>query len=388
MKYNFDILIDRRETNALKWNVNKNELPMWVADMDFQVAPEILEAIQKRVEHGIFGYSIIPDKWYEAIIYWWKKRHDLGLQKQWLIFCTGVIPAISSIIRKLTTVGENVLVQTPVYNNFFNSIINNGRQVLENKLKYDGETYSIDFDDLENKLSNPQTTMMLLCNPHNPIGKIWSKEVLEKIGELCYKYNVIVLSDEIHCDITKPKHNYVPFISVSEKCKQNSITCVAPTKTFNLAGLQTSAVIIPNENLRHKVNRALNTDEVAEPNAFAMEAAIAAFTQGEVWLDELCEYLDKNKQFATEFVKKEIPNIKIVPSDATYLLWVDCSSVSSNAVDLAQYIRSHTGLYVSAGNQYRGNGNYFLRVNIACPRVTLQDGLERLKDGIIKYKQV
>lgn len=388
MKYNFDILIDRRETNSLKWNVNKNELPMWVADMDFQVAPEILEAIQKRVEHGIFGYSIIPDKWYEAIIYWWKKRHDLDLQKQGLIFCTGVIPAISSIIRKLTTVGENILVQTPVYNNFFNSIINNGRQVLENKLKYDGETYSIDFDDLENKLSNPQTTMMLLCNPHNPIGKIWSKEVLEKIGELCYKYNVIVLSDEIHCDITKPKHNYVPFISVSEKCKQNSITCIAPTKTFNLAGLQTSAVIIPNENLRHKVNRALNTDEVAEPNAFAIEAAIAAFTQGEVWLDELCEYLDKNKQFATEFVKKEIPNIKIVPSDATYLLWVDCSSVSSNAVDLAQYIRNHTGLYVSAGNQYWGNGNYFLRVNIACPRVTLQDGLERLKDGIIKYKQV
>lgn len=203
MKYNFDMIIERRGTNSLKWNVNDNELPMWVADMDFQTAPEILEAIQKRVQHGIFGYSIIPDKWYEAIVYWWEKRYNLTLQKQWIIFCTGVIPSISSIIRKLTTVGENILVQTPVYNNFFNSIINNGRQVLENKLKYDGETYSIDFEDLENKLSNPQTTMMLLCNPHNPIGKIWSKETLEKIGELCYKYNVIVLSDEIHCGATR-----------------------------------------------------------------------------------------------------------------------------------------------------------------------------------------
>lgn len=386
MKYNFDMLIERRGTNSLKWNVNDNELPMWVADMDFQTAPEILEAIQKRVQHGIFGYSIIPDKWYEAIIYWWEKRHNLTLQKQWIIFCTGVIPAISSIIRKLTTVGENILVQTPVYNNFFNSIINNGRQVLENKLKYDGETYSIDFEDLENKLSNPQTTMMLLCNPHNPIGKIWSKETLEKIGELCYKYNVLVLSDEIHCDITKPGHNYTPFISVSEKCKQNSITCAAPTKTFNLAGLQTSAVIIPNDNLKHRVNRALNTDEIAEPNAFAIEAAIAAFTQGEEWLDELCEYLDKNKQLATDFVKKEVPKIKITPSNATYLLWVDCSDISSNAADLAQYIRKHTGLYVSAGNQYRGNGNYFLRINIACPQLPLQDGLERLKNSIMQYK--
>lgn len=387
MQYNFDIPVNRRDTNSLKWNVKENELPMWVADMDFQTAPEIQTAIQKRVEHGVFGYSIIPDKWYQAIIDWWKRKHTFSIEKEWLTFCAGVVPAVSSIIRKLTTVGENILVQTPVYSIFFNSIINNGRIALENPLIYQEERYEIDFEDLEKKLSNPQTSMMILCNPHNPIGKIWTKEELEKIGELCWKYHVVVISDEIHCDIIKPGNHYIPFASVSEKCKQNSITCIAPTKAFNLAGLQTAAIIVPNENLRNKVNRGINTDEIAEPNSFAIEATIAAFTQGEEWLNELCKYLQKNKQYIEEFLKKEIPTIKLVPSEATYLVWIDCSKVLGDAAELAQFIRKHTGLFVSAGEQYRGNGTYFLRMNIACPYRILQDGLQRMKNGILEYEK-
>lgn len=383
-QYDFNTVVDRRNTNSLKWSVGEKELPMWVADMDFQTAPEIVSAIKKRAEAGIYGYCIVSDKWYEAIIQWWKKRHNFTIEKEALLFCTGVVPAISSIVRKMTTVGENILVQTPVYNIFFNSIVNNGRNVLENKLLYDGTEYQIDFEDLENKLKNPQTTMMILCNPHNPIGKIWDRETLKKIGELCLKYHVLVVSDEIHCDLTEPGYEYVPFASVSEECKQNSITCLAPTKAFNLAGIQTAAVLVSEENLRCKVNRALNTDEVAEPNAFAIETAIAAFEFGEDWLDELRKYLWENKRYAEEFLQKEIPVIKIVQSHATYLLWIDCRKVSGNSTEIQHFIRSKTGLYLSDGNEYK-NGNGFLRMNIACPRCILKDGLNRLKESITDY---
>jgi len=260
MRYDFDTVINRRNTNSLKWNVKENELPMWVADMDFQTAPEIQAALMRRAEHGVFGYSAVPDEWYEAITGWWNKRHHFVIENQWLMFVTGVVPAISSAVRKLTTPGENVLVQTPVYNIFFNSIINNGRNVLESPLLYDGEQYSIDFADLEEKLESPQTTMMILCNPHNPVGKIWNKETLERIGTLCRKHHVIVLSDEIHCDLTAPGREYIPFASVSQDCRENSVTCIAPTKTFNLAGLQTAAIVVPGEALRNKMHRAINTD--------------------------------------------------------------------------------------------------------------------------------
>jgi cystathionine beta-lyase len=362
--------------------VAENELPMWVADMDFKTAPEIQNVIIERAKHGVFGYSIIPDEWYQAYMNWWKKRHSFEIQKDWLIFCTGVVPAISSIVRKLTTPAEKVLIQTPVYNIFFNSIINNGRQVLESPLKYDGEKYQIDFEDLEEKLSDSQTALMILCNPHNPVGKIWNREELQRIGELCYKYHVIVISDEIHCDLTAPRCNYNSFASVSEKCRENSVTCVAPTKAFNLAGLQTAAVIVPNEILRHKVWRGLNTDEVAEPNAFAVDAAIAAFTQGEKWLDELREYIFANNKVATEFIKSEVLGIKVVQSEATYLMWLDCSDITDCATELANFLREKTGLYLSEGGQYGKAGDRFLRMNIACPRKVLLDGLERLKRGV------
>ncbi len=385
MVFDFDQPVDRRDSGSLKWDVEPNELPMWVADMDFPTAPCIRAALQRRLDHGVFGYSIVPDAWGDAYVDWWDQRHHFRMDPEWLIFTTGVVPAISSAVRKFTTPGENVLIQTPVYNIFFNSILNNGRRALECPLRYEDGAYSIDFERLERDLSNPQTTMMILCNPHNPVGRIWTRKELAKIGELAAKHHVIVLSDEIHCDITDPGKEYVPFASVSEECRENSITCIAPTKCFNIAGLQTAAVSVPNPYLRHKMWRALNTDEVAEGNAFAVDAAIAAFTKGGEWLDQLRDYIQANKQTVAAFLEQHLPEITLVRSEATYLMWMDCGRICEDASVLADIIREKTGLVLSAGGQYGRTGTSFLRMNIACPARRLAEGLVRLRTGIYAY---
>lgn len=385
MKYDFDKVVDRRGTGSLKWDVPERELPMWVADMDFQAAPEIREALRERVEHGVFGYSVLPDAWYDAYQSWWSRKHHWKIEKDWLIFSTGVVPTLSSVVRKLTTVGENVLIQTPVYNIFFNSILNNGRNVLESSLVYDGFEYTMDFEDLERKLALPQTTLMILCNPQNPVGKIWDRETLARVGELCARHHVVVVSDEIHCDLTDPGTEYVPFASVSEICKNNSVTCIAPTKAFNIAGLQTSAVVVPNPVLRHKVNRGLNTDEVAEPNVFATVGAIAAFEKGEEWLEELRVYLAENKAFLRNFMQEKLQQIKVVPSNATYLLWLDVSAITGDATELVDLIREDSGLYLTEGEEYGACGKSFIRWNTACPRSLLIEGLERFESSVRKF---
>ncbi len=382
MKYDFDTPINRFGSGSLKWDISDSELPMWVADMDFQTAPQIREAILKRAEHGIFGYSVIPEEWQKSYVNWWRTQHGFELHGEWLIFCTGVVPAISSAVRKLTTPAEKVLIQTPVYNIFFNSIINSGRQVLESPLIYKNGEYSMDLDDLDKKLSDPQVSLMILCNPHNPVGKIWGRSELEAVGELCKKHGVTVISDEIHCDLTDIGESYTPFASVSEVCKEISITCIAPTKTFNLAGIQSAAVSVPNPLLRHKMWRALNTDEVAEPGAFAVPATIAAFDTGAEWLYRLREYIGENKAEVKKFLEERLPQIYLVPSKATYLLWLDCSKITDNASELTKIIREKTGLYLSSGEQYGNCGKAFIRMNIACPRSTLLDGLMRLDAGV------
>lgn len=387
MKYDFDSVINRRDTDSVKWNVKENELPMWVADMDFPAAPEIIEAMKKRIDHGIFGYSILPDSWYRAYIGWWDIRHGLKMNKEALLFSTGIMPTVSSVIRKLTTPNENIVVQTPVYNHFFNCIENNGCRVMENRLCYKDGIYTIDFNDLEKKLSDPQTGLMILCNPHNPVGKIWEAEDLARIGHLAKKHHVIVISDEIHCDITKPGKQYVPFASVSKDCSENSITCISPTKTFNLAGMQTSAVYVPDPVLRHKVWRALNTDELAEPSTFAAVAATAAFEKGAAWLDSLREYIFENRNVVEEFLKKELPGIMPVKGDATYLVWLDITALSETGKEFAAYLRRKTGLFLIGGDAYGSGGEHFLRMNIACPRNVCIEGLHRLKRGIESYRQ-
>ncbi len=381
--WDFDLAVDRRGTESVKWDeCAPGELPMWVADMDFPTAPAVREAVERRAVQGVFGYTLVPDEWYEAYIGWWEGRHGLKMEREWLAFATGVVPIISSVVRKLTTPAEQVLIQTPVYNIFYNSILNAGRRVLESPLTYREGAYSVDFDDLEAKLADPQTTMMILCNPANPVGKIWDRETLERIGELCWKHHVVVLSDEIHCDLTDPGTSYVPFASVSERCRENSVTCIAPTKAFNIAGLQTAAVCVPEPHLRARVVRAINSDEVAEPNVFATVAAIAALTEGGPWLDALRVYLAENKGLVRDALADGSLGMRVVPSEATYLLWIDCGGLcGSDAGAFCEFLREETGLVLSAGAQYGAAGRAFLRMNVACPRARLEDGIERLRRG-------
>ena len=383
MNYDFDKQINRRNSGSLKWDVADNELALWVADMDFETAPCIKDAICNRALHGIFGYSIVTDKWSDSYVNWWKKRHNLNIDKGALIFCTGIVPAISSCVRKLTTPAEKVLIQTPCYNIFFNSIVNNGRVPLESPLSFDGSSYSMDFERLEKDLSDPQVSLMILCNPQNPTGNIWNTDELRRVGELCRKYGVTVISDEIHCDIVRPGYGYVPFASVSETCAEISVSCLAPSKCFNIADINSAAVMVPNTVLRHKVCRALNTDEVAEPNAFAVDATIAAFMEGEDWLNQLNDYLFNNRNFAEEFIAKEIPGFTVIKGDSTYLLWVrlgtDSDGKEINADEFAEALRRETGLRVNGGCEYGRSGDNFIRINLACPRAVLMDALMRLK---------
>ena len=384
--YNFDEITERRGTNSLKWDVREGELPMWVADMDFPTAPCIREAVSKRAAHGIFGYSIIPDEWYKAYQDWWLLHHDLVIDKKSLIFTTGVIPALSSAVRKFTTPAEKVVIQTPVYNIFYNSILNNGCRVLENPLVFRDGSYEMDFLDLEKKLSDPQTTMMILCNPHNPIGKCWDADTLARVGELAAKHHVLVFSDEIHCDLTKPDVSYTPYASVSETCRMNSITAIAPTKTFSIAGINTAAVMVPDEGIRARMDRALNTDEVAEPNAFAVDATIAAFSDdGWEWLSKLREYIEENKQIVYDYIEKNIPDVSVPRQDATYLMWLDVKKYTDDSTALQRYLRRETGLYLSTGGIYGGEGVHFLRLNVGCPKAYVHDGLKRLKTGLESF---
>ena len=380
----FDEITNRLNTNSIKWSGDENELPMWVADMDFEAPEEVSNALIERAAHKIYGYCDIPSDWNEAIVNWRLKRYNHEIDKDDLLYCTSVIASISSTVRKITSPGENIVIQTPVYNIFYNCILNNGRNVLESPLVYEDGVYSIDFKDLEEKLSNKQTSMMILCNPHNPIGRAWSKEELVKIGELCHKYNVVLLADEIHCDLVDPSLVYTPFSSVNEVCKNISITCSSPTKTFNLAGLHTSYIYISNPYLKHKVWRAINTDEVAEANIFAITGATAAFTYGGAWLDELREYIYQNKLDFINMVEKELP-VHIIRSNATYLLWVDCSKICSDTVELVDFIKAETGLRVTAGKVYGECGKAFIRVNIATQNVRVKEGAKRFIEGIKKY---
>ena len=377
----FDILTDRSGTYSYKWDVKDGELPMWVADMDFETAPAVKEAIVRRAEHGIFGYSATPCEYFEAASGYYARRHGFEIPTDWMVYSGGIVAAIGSVVRRLTHPDENVLIQAPVYNIFYNSIINNGRRVLSSDLVYDGERYEIDFADLEAKLALPQTSLMILCNPHNPVGKVWSRAELCRIGELCRKHGVTVLSDEIHCDIVAPGVEYTPFCSIPEY-RDISISCVSPSKTFNLAGLQSAIAVIPDAHLRHRVWRGINTEELGEPNAFAMTAGIAAFSASDEWVDGLVHYLFENRTRAQEYIAGEIPALRVVRADATYLMWIDISAVSDDSVAFTERLRELTGLYLSEGREYGECGKSFVRMNLATQRARLEDGLARLKKGV------
>ena len=383
MKYDFVTVVDRRNTNSIKWNVKDRDLPMWIADMDFKVCPEIIQAMQEKLTLQAFGYEKPNQEYFASVAKWYQQVHGSRLKTEWMIFATGVIPALSSIIKRVTHIADNVLVQTPVYNMFYHSIENSGRHVLSNDLLYDGQEYSIDWEDLEKKLALPLTTSMISCNPHNPIGKVWTKAELEKLSSLCEKYHVVLVSDEIHGDLVRKGGDYTPAFSLEHN--QQVISLVSPSKTFNVAALHAATVIIPNEYLRQSVNRGLNSDEVAEPNLLALPASIAAYTEGELWRNELIEQLNINFDYATSFIQDNLPMLKVVPGTATYLMWIDISKLKTDSSIFVEFLHQETGLIVSAGQVYRGNGNNFIRVNLACPMELVKDGMNRLAEGVEKF---
>ena len=381
-KFDFDRLTDRRGTFSYKWTVEDGELPMWVADMDFETAPAVKEAVVKRAEHGIFGYSDTPSELFSAVSDYWHRRHGFRIPTEWMIYSTGIVPAISSVVRRLTHPAESVLIQAPVYNIFYNSILNNGRKVLSSDLVYSNGSYYIDYADLEEKLSRPSTTLFILCNPHNPVGKVWSREELARIGDLCHKHGVTVLSDEIHCDFVKPGMAYTPFASVNDVCADVSVSCISGSKTFNMAGLGAATVVVKDPTLRYRVFRGINNDEVGEPAAFSVPASLAAFRDSDEWVDELVEYVFENKRITVDYINSNIPGLKAAFSEATYLLWIDISGVSSDSVGFCEKLREKTGLYLSDGEEYGECGRQFVRMNLATQRSRVNDGLERLKKGV------
>lgn len=385
MKYNFDEIIPRRNTNSVKWDEAAQDdiIPLWVADMDFRVLPQITEALRQRVDHGVFGYTHVPDSYYESIIRWFKDRHGLqGVKPSDIIYTSGVVPAISAIVRGLTLPGDKVLVQTPVYNCFFSSIRNQGCLVEENHLVYKNNTYVVDWDDFERKCADSRVRIFLLCNPHNPAGRVWKKEELLRMGEICQKHDVFVISDEIHCELVMPGNDYTPFASLSDDFLKNSATCVAPTKAFNIAGLQIANIIVKDRTKRERIDRAINIHEVCDVNPFGVIATEAAYTEeGAEWLRQLNTYLFANYQFLCDFFSKHFPSLEVVNLEGTYLVWVDCSSLGKSSTEIVNNLYRH-GVWMNDGVMYGENQSAFIRINIACPRRILEEGLLRMEKAL------
>ena len=395
MKYDFTTIMDRHGKDSIAVDFPPGQakegydvIPMWVADMNFPTCPTIQEAVIERVKHPAFGYFRPTEEYFDSIIAWQKNRnHVEGLEAKHIGYENGVLGGVGSAIGVLCSKGDNILVHSPTYIGFTHSVEGAGYHLIQSPLKQDENgVWRMDYEDMEKKIVENNIHTAIFCNPHNPIGKIWDKETLQKIGDLCAKHHVTVLSDEIHCDITNPQKEYIPFASVSKTNLENTIMCIAPTKAFNMAGMQTACIVVANEVLRHKVNRGINTDEVAEPNSFAICATKAAFNQSEDWLNKLNQYIQNNKDYAISFIQKEMNDVYVVPTEATYLLWIDCHKVCMDSVELTSFIREKTGLYVSDGLEYGENGKAFIRMNVACPFERLKDGLNRFKEGIYLYQ--
>lgn len=377
-EFDFDKIVLRRGTRSYKWDSREDVIPLWVADMDFRTAPCIIDALKSRVEHGVFGYTLVGDNYYDALIDWFISRHLYAIDRESVIYVPGVVPAISAIIKGLVPAGSGVIVQTPVYNCFFSSIRNNGCQVVENPLERVEVsprefTYRMDYENLEKVASKPENRMLLLCNPHNPAGRVWSREELEKVAEICRRHNVIVVSDEIHCELTMPGIRYVPYGTVDKE----AIICLSPSKAFNIAGLQIANIIVPLKDQRELVDKAVNINEVCDVNAMGVVALEAAYTsEGGEWLKALRQYLAENYQFLRTYLSGRLPSCPIATLEGTYLVWVDISSLGIGADELEQRLLDEAHVWVNSGLMYGRDG--YIRINIACPRTTLEEGLRRI----------
>lgn len=379
--YNFDEVIERRGTNCVKWDDCKDEvLPMWVADMDFRAATPITEALQRRMAHGVFGYAQVPDAYYDAIINWFGRRYNWSIQREEIIYTSGVIPALAAVLKAVTLPGEKVLVQTPVYNCFFSCITNSGTQVVESPLVEEGDSYVIDFDDFEQKAADPKVTAFLLCNPHNPAGRVWTEAELLRMGEICMKHHVTVISDEIHCELIMPGHRFTPYSTLSPQLRSKAVICNSPTKNFNVAGLHIANIIVSDPELRRRIDRVININEVCEVNIFGIEALIAAYNECEDWITQLNAYLYENYRALRAAFEAELPQMRIKKLEGTYLVWLDVRSIHRSSEEIAQYLEREKKVRVNSSQMYGAEG--FLRINIACPRALLMQGVERIIEGL------
>ncbi|WP_315169439.1 MalY/PatB family protein [Metaclostridioides mangenotii] len=387
MKYNFDDVVDRSDNFAAKWSeMNKkygtNELlPMWVADMDFKAAPCIVDAIRNRLDQEIYGYTTRPDSYNESIVNWVSKRYGWDIKADWLIFSPGVMPTISLLISELTDKNNKIMIQEPVYSPF-NSIVkaNDRELVISPLIKEENGNYVMNYDEIESKIKDVK--LFILCNPHNPVGRVWTKEELKKLGDICIKNGVKVISDEIHSDIILKGQKHIPFGSISEEFAQNSITCMAPTKTFNIAGLQMSQVILPNEDDYKKLDTAFTRIDIKRNNAFSLVATEAAYNHGEDWLEEFLEYLEGNIDFAIDYINKNIPALKVNKPEATYLLWVDFSGLGKSNEEIAKALVEKGKVALNNGPSFGIGGDQFQRINLACPRAMVVEGLSRIKTAV------
>ncbi|QCX34148.1 pyridoxal phosphate-dependent aminotransferase [Caloramator sp. E03] len=387
MKYDFDKIIERKNTNCVKWDTLKERfgsndiLPMWVADMDFEVAPEIIEAIKKRTEHGIFGYTIRPQTYYESIINWVKKRHSWEINREWLGFSPGVVPALAIAVLSFTDIGDKIIIQPPIYPPFFKVIKNNGRQIVENPLKLQDGKFVMDFDDLESKIDS-KVKMLMLCSPHNPVGRVWDKDELEKLSNICLKHNIIIVSDEIHSDIVYKDKKHIPIASLNEAVLQNTITFIAPSKTFNIAGLSTSATIIPNKKLRDKFENTIESLEISSSNVFGIVALESAYKYGEEWLDELLKYLEGNINLLMDFARSNSHKVNITKPEGTYLAWLNFKNLNIKHDELVEFMIKKAKVGLNSGLDFGSQGEGFLRLNFACPRILLEEGLYRIEKAL------
>lgn len=387
MKYNFDKIINRIGTNSSKWDTTKSGvLPMWVADMDFEVAPKIIENIIQTANHGIFGYTVIPNEYYEAEINWSKRSFNFEIKKEWIIPTTGVIPSLSSIIQTFCKEDDKILIQSPVYHYFDIAAKANDIDIVRNNLIYENGKYNIDFADFEEKLKDEKVKLFILCNPHNPVGKAWSKDELEKMGKLCIKYNVLVISDEIHRDLVLSGFSHTAFGSISKEFLDNSITLTSATKSFNLAGLKASNIIVSKQDLRVKLNKILDKNEIKKLNTFGINSTITAYNSCEDWLLELKKYIEKNKKFTEDFINNELNELYLVNLEATYLIWIDISKLNISSVLFTKILEEKGKIRVISGKTFGEEADNFIRINIATPLETLKDGLNRVKKAVFEIK--
>jgi cysteine-S-conjugate beta-lyase len=398
MKYDFDREINRKDTHSAKWGVIQDPcnpshwhatddycgedriLPLWVADMDFPAPQPVVDALVRRAQHGIYGYTVRTDGYDRAVVDWMQRRHGWAIEPGWIVSTPGVVPAINFIVRTFTRPGDKVLVQRPVYYPFFNAIENNGAEIFSSSLILDHDRYGMDFDDFEKKAADSATSLYILCSPHNPVGRVWTPEELARVGEICLKHRVLVVADEIHADLIYKGNTFTPFAAISQEMARNAVVCTAPSKTFNLAGLHTSNIVISNDSLRRRLQRTLNGSGLGKwASPFGVVACETAYREGEPWLEQVMAYIEGNLDYLQEFIETHVPGIRVIRPEGTYLVWLDCRGLGLDKWALKRLMLGKARIFPDEGFIFGPEGDGFERINIACPRPILQDALARIR---------